>query len=61
MTGGAQLRLPVLPLDPVVLSKLSSPERGQRYAAANLDPLQIAAAEEAIRRVRLGTYARRSI
>jgi hypothetical protein len=40
-----------LPYDPVPLARLTTPERGRRYRKAGLDPLQIAAAEEAVRLV----------
>jgi hypothetical protein len=53
VTDPVQLELE-LPLDPVQLSRLTTPERGSIYREAGLDPLQIAAAEEAVRLVLAG-------
>jgi len=47
---------PTLPLDPVALAGLSSPERGRIYAALELSSQERAVAEDAIRLVRLGSY-----
>jgi hypothetical protein len=38
-----------LPLDPVQLARLTSPERGALYRRLGLDPVQIEAAEAATR------------
>ena len=38
-----------LPLDPVQLARLTSPERGAVYRRLRLHPVQIAAAEDAAR------------
>ena len=47
-----------LPLDPVQLAPLTSPERGAIYREAGLDPLQIDAIEQAVRLVLRGRYGR---
>lgn len=55
-----QLRLdPQLPLDPIETSKLLGYQRAALYRELGLDPLQIAAAEEAVRRAIAGSYQRR--
>jgi hypothetical protein len=55
-----QLRLDGLPVDPREVAKLLAPERGALYRDLNLDPLQVAAAEEAVRAVLRGSYGRAS-
>jgi hypothetical protein len=40
------------------LAKLTTPERGRVYAEADLDAMQIAAAEAAVRAVIAKTYGR---
>lgn len=51
-----QLSFEVEGLDPHELARLETPDRGQLFAALELNPLQIACAEEAVRRVRSGEY-----
>jgi hypothetical protein len=48
----------MLPLDPVELAKLTSPERGRIYDQLGLHALERAAAEEAVRAVIAGNYRR---
>ena len=45
-------------LDPHLLAEMLAPERGRLYAQLGLNDLQIACAEEAVRRVRLREYGR---
>jgi hypothetical protein len=47
-----------LPFRPEELAKLTTPERGRVYAAADLDAMQIDAAEAAVRAVIAKTYAK---
>lgn len=56
--SAVQLRLEGLPLDPIEVSKLLAHERSALYRELGLDPLQIAAAEEACRRVIAQEYGR---
>jgi hypothetical protein len=58
MTSPVQLRFR-LPLDPAELAELLAPERAVVYAELRLDAQQRAAAEEAVRQVLVGRYARR--
>jgi hypothetical protein len=58
--NAVQLRLDGLPLDPREASELLAHERAALYRDLELDPLQIAAIEEAVRRVVAGTYLRGS-
>jgi hypothetical protein len=58
--SGVQLPLDGLPLNPAEVAQLSSPERGALYRDLELSTLQIAAIEEAVRRVIAGTYLRRA-
>ena len=60
MTGGVQLTLGGLPLDPTELASLSAFERGRIYRALGLDDQQIACAEEATRQVIVQRYRRRA-
>ena len=59
MSGGVQLRADAgLPVDPEAVAKLNSPERGKLYRELGLHPVQVAAAEEAVRAVIAGWYGR---
>ena len=58
MSGVVRLPLDGLPLDPIEVSKLLTHERGALYRQLDLDAIQIAAAEEAVRAVIAGDYRR---
>jgi hypothetical protein len=60
VSGAVQLPLDGLPVDPIEVSKLLAHERGAVYRELGLHPLQIAAAEEAVRAVIAGSYRRRA-
>ena len=49
--GGIQIPLGDLPLNPREVALLTTPERGRLYAELGLHPVQIEAAEAAVRRV----------
>jgi hypothetical protein len=58
MTGGVQLRIGGLPLDPRELARLPIRERARIYAELGLDPEQREVIEEAARLVRRREYRR---
>jgi hypothetical protein len=58
VSGGVQLPLEGLPLDPVEVSGLQAPDRGRLYQQIGLDFEQIQAIEDAVRAVLAGQYAR---
>lgn len=58
VSATVQLRLDGLPLDPIEVAQLTSPDRGKLYRDLRLCPLQIVAIEEAVRRVVAGAYPR---
>lgn len=58
--SAVQLHLAGLPLDPREVAELLAHERAALYRDLELCPLQIAAIEDAVRRVVAGTYLRRA-
>lgn len=58
MSAAVQLSFEAEGLDPHELAELAGPERGRLYTELGLDPAQVAAAEQATRRVIAGEYGR---
>jgi hypothetical protein len=56
VSSAVQLTLDGLPLDPNEVARLLAHERSALYRELKLHPLQIAAAEEAVRQVIAGHY-----
>jgi hypothetical protein len=56
MSAAVQLSFEADGLDPHELAKLPTPDRGAVYRELQLHPLQVAAAEEAVRAVIAGSY-----
>ena len=56
MSAAVQLTFDGLPLDPHQVARLLAHERSTLYRELKLHPLQIAAAEEAVRQVIAGHY-----
>ena len=56
--GGIQIPLGDLPLNPHEVALLNAPERGRLYVALGLHPVQIEAAEAAVRRVIARRYGK---
>jgi hypothetical protein len=59
VNSGVQLTFDGLPLDPNEVARLLAHERASLYRELQLDPLQVASIEQAVRLVIAGTYMRR--
>jgi hypothetical protein len=59
VTGGVQLTLARLPLDPRQLSRIPLSERAQLYRELRIAPEERECAESAVRLIRRGEYLRR--